>query len=126
MQAKYRLASPMKQKCGHGQLRVLSIRGRGSMARQRLQRNGRSEIGKITALLRDSDRYIVESIWSRPAGEQVVAAGDSGLPHIAGPPDGVKLVRIQRNFPAALELIEPFAIGLPSVWGTHAAKYPPL
>jgi len=84
------------------------------------------EIGKIAALLRDSDRYMVESIWSRPAGEQVVAVGGSGLLQMAGPPDAVMLVRTQRNFPAALELLEPFAIGLPAVWSPHAAKYRPL
>lgn len=32
----------------------------------------------IAALLRDSERYVVESVWSRATGEQAVAVATSG------------------------------------------------
>jgi fructose 1,6-bisphosphate aldolase/phosphatase len=69
----------------------------------------------IAALLRDSERYVVESIWSRSSGEQSVAVSTSRLHNIAGKytgkDDPVMLVRVQKNFPATGEVLAPYAIG---------------
>ncbi|MGB7961932.1 MAG: fructose-1,6-bisphosphate aldolase/phosphatase [Propionicimonas sp.] len=73
------------------------------------------DLYSIAALLRDSERYVVESIWSRASGEQAVAVATSRLHNIAGKytgkDDPVMLVRAQMNFPATGEVLEPFAIG---------------
>lgn len=69
----------------------------------------------IAALLRDNSRFVVESIWSRVSGEQVVAASTTRLHNIAGKyvgkDDPVMLVRTQKNFPATGEILAPYTIG---------------
>jgi fructose 1,6-bisphosphate aldolase/phosphatase len=69
----------------------------------------------IAALLRDSGRFVVESIWSRTTGEQVVAASTTRLHNIAGKyvgkDDPVMLVRTQKDFPATGEVLSPFSLG---------------
>lgn len=69
----------------------------------------------IAALLRDPERFVIESIWSRATGEQAVAVATSRLHNIAGKytgkDDPVMLVRAQMNFPATGEILSPFAIG---------------
>lgn len=69
----------------------------------------------IAALLRDSGRFVVESIWSRSTGEQIVAASTTRLHNIAGKyvgkDDPVMLVRTQKDFPATGEILAPFSIG---------------
>jgi fructose 1,6-bisphosphate aldolase/phosphatase len=69
----------------------------------------------IAALLRDSERYVVESVWSRASGEQAAAVATSRLHNIAGKytgkDDPVMLVRTQMDFPATGEVLAPFAIG---------------
>ncbi len=69
----------------------------------------------VAALLRDNGRYIVESIWSRASGEQVVAASTTRLHNIAGKyvgkDDPVMLVRAQKDFPATGEILSPYTIG---------------
>jgi fructose 1,6-bisphosphate aldolase/phosphatase len=69
----------------------------------------------IAALLRDPERYVVESIWSRATGEQAVIASTSRLHNIAGKytgkDDPVMLVRVQQSFPATGEVLAPFAVG---------------
>ena len=73
------------------------------------------ELYDIAALLRDPERYVVESVWSRATGEQAVAVATSRLHNIAGKytgkDDPVMLVRSQMNFPATGEILAPFAIG---------------
>jgi len=72
------------------------------------------EIYDIAALLRDNNRFVVESIWSREAGEQAVAVSTTRLHNIAGKyvgkDDPVMLVRVQKNFPAAGEILSPYAM----------------
>lgn len=67
----------------------------------------------IAALLRDPERYVVESVWSRASGEQAVAVATSRLHNIAGKytgkDDPVMLVRTQMNFPATGEVLAPYA-----------------
>ena len=69
----------------------------------------------IAALLRDPERYGVESVWNRATGEQAVSVATSRLHNIAGKytgkDDPVMLVRVQMNFPATGEVLAPYAIG---------------
>ncbi len=69
----------------------------------------------IAALLRDNQRFVVESIWSRATGDQCAVVATSRLHNIAGKytgkDDPVMLVRSQMNFPATGEILAPFAIG---------------
>jgi len=69
----------------------------------------------IAALLRDTGRFVVESIFSRASGEQVVSASTTRLHNIAGKyvgkDDPVMLVRTQKDFPATGEILSPYTIG---------------
>jgi fructose 1,6-bisphosphate aldolase/phosphatase len=68
----------------------------------------------LAALLRDNNRYVVESIWGRHDGEQAAAVSTTRLHNIAGKytgkDDPVMLVRVQKNFPATGEILAPYAI----------------
>jgi fructose 1,6-bisphosphate aldolase/phosphatase len=80
-----------------------------------IELNAPEQIYDIAALLRDPERFVVESVWSRASGEQAVSVATSRLHNIAGKytgkDDPVMLVRVQMNFPAAGEVLAPFAIG---------------
>jgi fructose 1,6-bisphosphate aldolase/phosphatase len=70
----------------------------------------------IAALLRDTHRYVIESIWSRTyPDEQAAAVSTSRLRNIAGKyvgkDDPVAVVRVQKTFPATEEFGPPFAMG---------------
>jgi fructose 1,6-bisphosphate aldolase/phosphatase len=69
----------------------------------------------IAALLRDPERYVVESVWSRADGDRAVSVSTSRLHNIAGKytgkDDPVMLVRVQKNFPATGEILAPYGIG---------------
>lgn len=69
----------------------------------------------IAALLRDSGRFVVESIWARATGEQAAVASTTRLHNIAGKyvgkDDPVMLVRTQKDFPATGEILSPYSIG---------------
>ncbi len=73
------------------------------------------DIYDLAALLRDNQRFVVESVWSRTSGEQAVAVATSRLHNIAGKytgkDDPVMLVRTQMHFPATGEVLAPYAIG---------------
>jgi fructose 1,6-bisphosphate aldolase/phosphatase len=73
------------------------------------------EIYDLAALLRDNDRYVVESVWSRATGDQAVAVSTSRLHNIAGrytgKDDPVLLARAQMHFPATGELVAPYQLG---------------
>jgi fructose 1,6-bisphosphate aldolase/phosphatase len=73
------------------------------------------EIYDIAILLREPGRFVVESIFSRATGEQVVAASTTRLHNIAGKyvgkDDPVMLVRTQKDFPATGEILAPYALG---------------
>jgi fructose 1,6-bisphosphate aldolase/phosphatase len=68
----------------------------------------------LAALLRDNDRFVVESIWSRHDGDQAVSVSTTRLHNIAGKytgkDDPVMLVRVQKNFPATGEILAPYSI----------------
>jgi fructose 1,6-bisphosphate aldolase/phosphatase len=80
-----------------------------------IELNAPEEIYDLAALLRDPERFVVESVWSRATGEQAVAVATSRLHNIAGKytgkDDPVMLVRTQMNFPATGEVLAPYAIG---------------
>jgi len=80
-----------------------------------IELNTPEDIYHLAALLRDPERYVIESIWSRASGEQAVSVSTSRLHNIAGKyvgkDDPVMLVRTQMNFPATGEVLAPFAIG---------------
>ena len=73
------------------------------------------ELYDLAALLRDNERFVIESIYSRATGEQAVAVSTTRLHNIAGKytgkDDPVMLVRTQKNFPATGEILAPYTIG---------------
>jgi fructose 1,6-bisphosphate aldolase/phosphatase len=78
-----------------------------------IELNAPEDLYDIAALLRDPERYVVESVWSRATGEQAAAVATSRLHNIAGKytgkDDPVMMVRAQMNFPATGEILAPFA-----------------
>ena len=80
-----------------------------------IELNTPEEAYDIAALLRDTGRFVVESVWSRATGEQAVVASTTRLHNIAGKyvgkDDPVMLVRVQKNFPATGEILSPYTIG---------------
>jgi len=73
------------------------------------------DIYDIAALLRDNERYVIESIFSRATEAQAVSISTTRLHNIAGKytgkDDPIALVRVQGEFPATGEVLAPFAIG---------------
>ncbi|MGK7876080.1 MAG: fructose-1,6-bisphosphate aldolase/phosphatase [Xenococcaceae cyanobacterium] len=80
-----------------------------------IELNAPEDIYEIAALLRDTERYVVESVWSRSTGEQAAIVSTSRLHNIAGKytgkDDPVMLVRVQKTFPATGEVLAPYALG---------------
>ncbi len=80
-----------------------------------IELNAPEDLYDLAALLRDPERYVVESIWSRATGEQAVAVATSRLHNIAGKytgkDDPVMTVRVQMNFPATGEVLAPYSLG---------------
>jgi len=80
-----------------------------------IELNTPEETYDIAALLRDNGRFVVESIWSRASGEQVVSASTTRLHNIAGKyvgkDDPVMLIRAQKDFPATGEILAPYGLG---------------
>jgi fructose 1,6-bisphosphate aldolase/phosphatase len=80
-----------------------------------IELNAPEDLYDVAALLRDPERYVVESVWSRATGEQAVIVATSRLHNIAGKytgkDDPVMLVRTQMNFPATGEALAPYHIG---------------
>ena len=88
------------------------------------------DLYSIAALLRDTERYVVESIWSRSTGEQAAAISTSRLHNIAGKytgkDDPVMVVRVQKDFPATGEVLAPYAIGAYVAGGMRGSHQMPL
>jgi fructose 1,6-bisphosphate aldolase/phosphatase len=95
-----------------------------------IELNAPEELYDIAALLRDPERYVVESVWSRATGEQAVAVATSRLHNIAGKytgkDDPVMLVRVQMNFPATGEVLAPWAIGHFVAGGMRGSHHVPI
>jgi fructose 1,6-bisphosphate aldolase/phosphatase len=88
------------------------------------------QIYDIAALLRDTERYVVESVWSRATDQQAVAAATSRLHNIAGKytgkDDPVMLVRVQMQFPATGEILAPYSVGHLVAGGMRGSHNMPL
>jgi len=88
------------------------------------------EIYDLAALLRDNERFVVESVWSRSSGEQCAAVATSRLHNIAGKytgkDDPVALVRTQMDFPATGEVLAPYSIGHHVAGGMRGSHNMPL
>lgn len=84
----------------------------------------------IATLLRDTERYVVESVWSRSSGEQAAAISTSRLHNIAGKytgkDDPVMLIRVQKSFPATGEVLAPYSIGHYVAGGMRGSHQMPL
>lgn len=80
-----------------------------------IELNAPEGIYDIAALLRDNQRFVVESIHSRNSGEQAASISTTRLHNIAGKytgkDDPVCLVRVQGSFPATGEILSPYGIG---------------
>jgi len=80
-----------------------------------IELNAPEDLYHIAALLRDNNRFVVESIHSRDTRDQAVAVSTTRLHNIAGKytgkDDPVMLVRVQKQFPATGEILAPFTIG---------------
>jgi fructose 1,6-bisphosphate aldolase/phosphatase len=77
--------------------------------------NTPEDLYDIAALLRDNERYVIESIFSRSTGGQAASVSTTRLHNIAGKytgkDDPVALIRVQGEFPATGEVLAPFEIG---------------
>ncbi len=95
-----------------------------------IQLDAPHELHAIAALLRDPERYVVESVHSRATGEQAAVVATSRLHNIAGKytgkDDPVMLVRTQMNFPATGEVLAPYAIGHFVAGGMRGSHNMPL
>ncbi len=73
------------------------------------------DIYNLAALLRDNERFVIESIHTRTTEEQAAAVSTTRLNFIAGKyvgkDDPVSLVRVQGSFPATGEILSPYSIG---------------
>jgi fructose 1,6-bisphosphate aldolase/phosphatase len=80
-----------------------------------IELNAPEELYDIAALLRDNERFVVESIYSRETGEIGAVVSTTRLHNIAGKytgkDDPVMLVRVQGPFPATGEVLAPFNLG---------------
>jgi len=80
-----------------------------------IELNAPEDLYDIATLLRDNSRFVIESIWSRTTGDQAVSVSTTRLHNIAGKyvgkDDPVHLVRVQKKFPAAGEVLAPYSIG---------------
>lgn len=98
-----------------------------------IELNTPENIYDIAILLRDPNRFVVESVWSRATGEQAASVSTTRLHNIAGKyvgkDDPVALVRAQKDFPATGEILSPYSIG-PYVAGfmrgSHAGPLMPV
>ncbi len=95
-----------------------------------IELNVPENIYDIATLLRDTERFVVESVWTRATNEQAAAVATSRLHNIAGKytgkDDPVMLVRTQMNFPATGEVIAPFQIGHYVAGGMRGSHNMPL
>jgi fructose 1,6-bisphosphate aldolase/phosphatase len=80
-----------------------------------IELNAPEELYDIACLLRDNERFVIESVRNRATGEIACVVSTSRLHNIAGTytgkDDPVALVRSQGNFPATGEVLSPFRIG---------------
>jgi fructose 1,6-bisphosphate aldolase/phosphatase len=93
---------------------VIDMDHKGDGADSIIKLNVPEEVWDLAALLRDTDRFAIESIHSRAVpGEQVVSVAATRLHNVSGKytgkDDPVAIVRNQGIFPAPEEIVEPWA-----------------
>lgn len=80
-----------------------------------IELNAPEDLYDIAALLRDNERFVVESVYSRETGEIAASVSTTRLHNIAGKytgkDDPVMLVRCQGPFPATGEVLSPYNLG---------------
>lgn len=70
---------------------------------------------QLAALLRNPDRFAIESVWSRAySNQQIVSASTTRLHNVAGrytgKDDPTKIIRVQKIFPAPEEVLHPWFV----------------
>ncbi len=98
-----------------------------------IELNAPEDLYDIAALLRDNERFVIESIHSRNTGEIAASVSTTRLHNIAGKytgkDDPVMLVRVQGSFPATGEVLAPYSIGhyvAGFMRGSHTGPLMPL
>src|SRR3972149_2232447 len=96
----------LSPKIGHGySFRIMDVEH--TEGDRVIDLNAPEDLYDIAALLRDQERFVVESIRSRATGDIAVSVSTTRLHNIAGKytgkDDPVMLVRVQGNFPATGE-----------------------
>ena len=80
-----------------------------------IELNAPEDLYDIAALLRDNQRFVIESIYCRQTGEPAAAVSTTRLHNIAGKytgkDDPVCIVRVQGAFPATGEVLSPYGVG---------------
>ncbi|RPH47977.1 MAG: fructose 1,6-bisphosphatase, partial [Lysobacterales bacterium] len=76
----------------------------------------------LAALLRNPDRYVITSVWSRATDDHAAQVAASRRLN----DDPVMLVRTQGNFPTTGEVLAPYAIGPLVGGGIHGSHQMPL
>lgn len=80
-----------------------------------IELNAPEELYDIACLLRDNERFVVESVRGRAGNDVGAVVSTSRLHNIAGTytgkDDPVALVRVQGSFPATGEILSPYRIG---------------
>lgn len=95
-----------------------------------IELNAPEDLYDIATLLRDPERYVVESVHSRATGDLAAVVSTSRLHNIAGKytgkDDPVMLVRAQMNFPATGEILAPYETGHFVAGGMRGSHNMPL
>jgi fructose 1,6-bisphosphate aldolase/phosphatase len=95
-----------------------------------IELNAPEDLYDIAALLRDPERFVVESVWSRASGAQAACVATTRLHNIAGKytgkDDPVMLVRCQMDFPATGEVLAPYHLGHFVAGGMRGSHQMPL
>jgi fructose 1,6-bisphosphate aldolase/phosphatase len=95
-----------------------------------IELNAPEDLYDIAVLLRDPERFVIESVWSRASGALAACVATSRLHNIAGKytgkDDPVMIVRCQMDFPATGEVLAPYHIGHFVAGGMRGSHQMPL
>jgi fructose 1,6-bisphosphate aldolase/phosphatase len=95
-----------------------------------IELNAPEDLYDLAVLLRDPERFVIESVWSRASGAQAACVATSRLHNIAGKytgkDDPVMLVRCQMDFPATGEVLAPYHVGHFVAGGMRGSHQMPL
>jgi fructose 1,6-bisphosphate aldolase/phosphatase len=95
-----------------------------------IELNAPEDIWNVAVLLRDTDRYAIESIWSKHDQSQIVSVSSDRLHNISGvysgKDDPVSIVRVQGAYPAPEEVVEPWTQGHYVTGGARGSHVMPI